>query len=89
MSQHDLTTEEGRAAYRKELRNIGRPLRLGGLALIILAALVMTAQSKGWGNLPQAATLVAYGMLPAGWALYLAAVFMRTRHHKRLLAEGL
>ena len=34
MSPPDLNTEEGRAAYRKELRNVGRPLRAGGLACL-------------------------------------------------------
>ena len=33
--------------------------------------------------------IVAYGLLAAGWALVVTAIFMRTRHHKRRLAEGL
>ena len=28
-------------------------------------------------------------LLAAGWVMVLAAIWMRTRHHKRRLAEGL
>ena len=31
----------------------------------------------------------AYGCLAVGWAMVLAAIFMRTQHHKRRLREGL
>ena len=62
----DLNTEEGRAAYRRELRRVAWPIRWGGLGLIVLGAL-----------------------LAVGWAMVLAAIFMRTQHHKRRLREGL
>ena len=38
MSRPDLNTEEGRAAYRRELRRVAWPIRWGGLGLIVLAA---------------------------------------------------
>jgi hypothetical protein len=85
----DLSTEEGRAEYRKELRRVGLPYRLGGLALIVLAAFVVVSASRGWLGLPEGSVVIGYGMLALGWALVIAAVFMRTRHHKRRLAEGL
>ncbi|HRO32329.1 MAG TPA: hypothetical protein PLQ03_02865 [Brevundimonas sp.] len=83
----DLSTEQGRADYRRELRRVAQPYRWGGLALILLAAVVVTAASRG--VLPEPATLIGYGMLALGWALVILAVFLRTRHHKRRLAEGL
>ncbi|MDO1558740.1 hypothetical protein Q0812_04785 [Brevundimonas sp. 2R-24] len=83
----DLDTPEGRAEYRRELRAVAAPWRLGGLALIVLGALVVLSVSGG--ALPQQATLVGYGMLALGWAAMVVAIFLRTRHHKRRLAEGL
>ncbi|MBX3475973.1 MAG: hypothetical protein KF910_00010 [Brevundimonas sp.] len=83
----DLNTEEGRAEYRRELRRVALPVRLGGIGMILVAALVVVAASRGF--LPQQATLVGYAMLAIGWALVIAAVHLRTRHHKRRLAEGL
>ena len=83
----DLSTEEGRAEYRRELRRVALPYRWTGLGLILLAAVVVVAASRG--VLPEPATLIGYGMLALGWALVILAVFLRTRHHKRRLAEGL
>ena len=40
-------------------------------------------------GLSEDAVVIAYGMLAAGWAMMMTAIFMRTRHHKRRLAEGL
>ena len=40
MPAPDLDSDEGRAAYRKELRQVARPLRAGGLALVVGAALL-------------------------------------------------
>ena len=83
----DLSTEEGRAEYRRELRRVALPYRWTGLGLILLAAVVVVAASRG--VLPEQAVLVGYAMLAGGWALVIFAVFLRTRHHKRRLAEGL
>ncbi|MEE2848878.1 MAG: hypothetical protein VX561_03310 [Pseudomonadota bacterium] len=89
MSRPDLNTEEGRAAYRRELRRVAWPIRWGGLGLIVLAAVVILAARQNLFGMGEAAVTVAYGLLAAGWALWVAAVFIRTRHHKRRLAEGL
>lgn len=87
MSSPDLDTEEGRAAYRAELRRVALPIRWGGLGLIVIAALIVTSVSQGWVALPQSAVGVGYGLLAGGWAMVIAAVFMRTRHHRRRMAE--
>ncbi|AQR61965.1 hypothetical protein BZG35_10115 [Brevundimonas sp. LM2] len=83
----DLETEAGRAAYRKELRQVALPLRWGGLALIILAALFCVAASRGLLGLSEETIVVGYAMLAAGWALVIATTFLRTRHHRRRMAE--
>lgn len=89
MARPDLNTEEGRAAYRKELRRVAWPMRTGGLGLIVLAAAVILASRQNFLGMGEGAVTVAYGLLAVGWALWVAAVFIRTRHHKRRLAEGL
>jgi hypothetical protein len=85
----DLNTEEGRAAYRKELRRVAWPLRMGGIALIVLAALFVLGVRFGVMGLTNDSLVIGYGALAVGWAMVIAAVFVRTRHHKRRLAEGL
>lgn len=89
MSRPDLETEEGRAAYRKELRRVAWPVRWGGLGLVLLGALFTLAVSRGMFGLPESAIVVGYGMLAVGWAMVIAAIYMRTRHHKNRLMEGL
>lgn len=86
LSPPDLESEEGRAAYRAELRKVALPLRWSGLALIVLAALVCTGASQGWLGLPESAVMVGYGLLAIGWMLVIATVFLRTRHHRRRMA---
>jgi hypothetical protein len=85
----DLNTEEGRAAYRRELRRVAWPIRWGGLGLIVLGALIALGVRNGALGLDNSAMTFAYGCLAVGWAMVLSAIFMRTQHHKRRLREGL
>jgi hypothetical protein len=89
MSAPDLDTEEGRAAYRKELRRVGWPIRWAGLALITLGAGIALGSRYGTWGLTNEALPFAYGALALGWAMVLAAIYIRTQHHKRRLREGL
>jgi len=89
MSLPDLNTDEGRAAYRKELRQVGRPLRLTGLVLIVAAAALILAVRQGVMGLNNDANVIAYAMLAGGWVLLIAAIYMRTRYNRRRLMEGL
>ena len=89
MARPNLETPEGRVAYRAELKRVGWKLRLGGFALIVVAALLVVIARDGKFGLTDDAVTVAYGMLFAGWALVITAIFQRTRHHKRRMAEGL
>jgi hypothetical protein len=89
MTLPDLETEEGRAAYRKELRQVALPLRWGGLALIVIGALLTLAVRNGTAGLTVEVMPFAYAALALGWALVLAGVWKRTQYHKRRLQEGL
>ncbi len=89
MSAPDLETEQGRVAYRAELRGVARPYRLGGFILILLGAGYVMGTRLGWFPADNTAVVIAYGAVAFGWALFIAATFLRTRHHKRRLAEGL
>ncbi|RZJ01866.1 MAG: hypothetical protein EON90_00685 [Brevundimonas sp.] len=89
MSAPDLDTEEGRAAYRKELRRVGLPIRLAGLALITIGAGLALGSRYGTLGLTNEVLPFAYGALALGWALVLAAIYIRAQHHKRRLREGL
>ena len=55
---------------------------------MVAAGLVLFAREGRFG-LTEDAVTVAYGVLAVGWALVIGSIFMRTRHHKRRMAEGL
>ena len=85
----DLDTDDGRAAYRKELRRVAMPVRWGGLGLIVLGAVLALMARTGTLGLDNTVMPAAYAALAFGWVLVLAAIVIRTRHHRRRLAEGL
>lgn len=87
MTAPNLDTDEGRAAYRRELKAFARPLRWSALALILASAAIIYAVTRGMLILPEFALQIAYGGLALGWALVLASIFLRTRHHRRRVAE--
>ena len=87
MSPPDLDTDEGRAAYRRELRLVARPLRWTALSLIVVSAAVIYAMSRGMLVLPQLVLLFAYACLAFGWGLVVTTIFLRNRHHRRRMAE--
>ncbi len=89
MSLPDLNTEDGRAAYRKELRGVALPIRWGGLALIVLGAVLALMVRNNILGLTNSVLPVAYAALGLGWGLVLAGIVIRTRYHRRRLAEGL
>lgn len=89
MSLPDLNTDEGRLEYRRELKRVARPLRWGGLFAIVLGAALALCARYGAFGIDNTVMPFAYASLAFGWALVLAAIFMRTQHHKRRLREGL
>ena len=87
MSRPDLATPEGRASYQAELRTVAVGWRVGGIALIFVAAIVMvSARSQ---NLDMHAPLMVAGfaILALGWILAFIGIFLRTRYHARRLRE--
>jgi len=86
VTRPNLSDEEAVARYRAELRAVGRNQRLAGFALVILGAVAV------WGGTlagPVGPTIqyAGYAALAFGWALMLAAIFLRTRYHRRRMRE--
>jgi len=86
MSPTTLPADEKIAAYRAELRAIGRTHRLAGFGLVLIGAVLVWAatQAGAFANIVQ---MVGYAALAAGWALMLAAIFLRSRYHRRRMRE--
>lgn len=86
MSTPDLSSDAAVAAYRAELRTVGRSQRLAGFALVVLGAIAVWAASMA-GAAGPALQWAGYAGLAVGWALMLAAIFLRTRYHRRRMRE--
>lgn len=86
MTKPDLTDDAKIAEYRAELRAVGRNQRLAGFALVILGAVAVWGSGYAGGAGPML-QWAGYGALAFGWALMLGAIFMRTRYHRRRMAE--
>lgn len=86
MTRPDFSDEAAVRAYRAELRAVGRTPRLAGFGLVVLGALASWSAPQ-FGGAGQVVQWMGYAALAAGWVLMLAAIFMRTRHHRRRLAE--
>ncbi|KQW83648.1 hypothetical protein [Brevundimonas sp. Root1279] len=86
MTRPDLSDEAAIAKYRAELRAVARAPRLAGFAFVILGAIAVWG-SNVLGAAGQVVLWIGYAALAVGWALMLAAIFMRTRYHRRRMAE--
>ena len=86
MTRPDLSDEETVKRYRAELRAVGRSQRLAGFALVILGAVLVWVASVA-GAAGPAVQFAGYAALAFGWALMLAAIFLRTRYHRRRMRE--
>jgi len=86
MTKPDLTDDAKIAEYRAELRAVGRSQRLGGFALVILGAIAVWAAGYA-GAAAGSVQWAGYAALALGWALMLAAIFLRTRYHRRRMRE--
>jgi protein-S-isoprenylcysteine O-methyltransferase Ste14 len=85
MARPDLSTSEGLTAYRQELRGVAQPVRFTAFGLVLLGAAVVVAAV--WLELPDWAVNGGYIALGVGWVLMVSAVFLRTRYHRRRMAE--
>jgi hypothetical protein len=88
MTRPDLSDAAKVAQYRAELKAVGRNQRLGGFGLVILGAIAVWAAESAGAAGPMV-QWVGYAALAIGWALMLAAIFLRTRYHRsRMREEG-
>ena len=82
----DLSSEEGRTAYRLELRRVAVWPRMAGFGLILGGALVLFWNLRFSGAPDQTLTIATYGAIGLGWALVLVAIFLRSRYQRRRLS---
>ncbi|QNA84813.1 hypothetical protein G4G27_13015 [Sphingomonas sp. So64.6b] len=81
----DLSTPAARAAYRKELRGIARPIRLMGVILAIIGAGLAVYRHLWMPTLP---TILPLVFVVLGALHMLAGIVVRTRYHqRRMLGE--
>ena len=86
MTPPDLSDAAKVAQYRAELRAVGRNQRLGGFGLVIFGAIAVWAAASA-GPAGPMVQWVGYAALALGWALMLAAIFLRTRYHRQRMRE--
>jgi membrane protein YdbS with pleckstrin-like domain len=83
----DLTTPEGRDAYRSELRGVARVTRTSGVALALAGAALGVTRFfvDPWPDWMRWSALV---LCVLGVALITTGFVQRTRYHLRRLAGG-
>lgn len=83
----DLSTREGLAIYRAELAGVAKPLRWGGLTLVMLGVILLFQTQSGWHSIADRmfgfAGLV---LILLGWVLMIMGIVRRTRYHKRRIS---
>lgn len=79
MTPPDLRDPVQRAAYRRELAGVARPIRWLGVALAIVAAALAALRARYWPQLPPVLPLVLLGMAALN---LLAGVVIRLRYHR-------
>ncbi len=80
MNRPDFDDPDQRRAYRRELKAVARPWRWLGIALLLGGVGVVPVRGRGFD--PLSLALVA-----AGWAVIIAVIVARSRHHRRRMAE--
>jgi len=84
----DLSTPEGKAAYRRELKAVARVPRLTGFLLILVGALLMIVRKAGYlGGNPAEPDWISLLALAAGWAALVLAFLQRNKYHRRRMSE--
>ena len=87
MSRPDLSTPEGRAASKAELRTVAVPWRVGGVALILVAAIVLVSAKGQNMGLGSPLMIAGFAILAMGWILAFVGIYLRARYHARRLKE--
>lgn len=84
----DLSTPEGRAAYRRELKGVARVPRLTGFLLIIFGAVFLLLRKAGYlGGNPAEPDWISLIALAAGWTVLVLAFLQRNKYHRRRMSE--
>ena len=68
-----------RAAYRRELQGVARPIRYTGIMFVLLGVLLAIMRLVWWPDLPEIVPLAALGL---GAFNMVAGIVMRTRYHQ-------
>ena len=67
----------------QSLRHVGAPWRAGGVAVVLLAALVIVvARARGF-SLHAPLMIAGFALLTVGWILAFVGVFLRLRQARR------
>jgi len=84
MTKPDLSDPAQRAAYRRELQAVARPLRFTGVAFALLGAVLAIVRSKWAPQMPSAIPMAA---LALGVLNMLGAIAIRTRYHQQRMKD--
>ena len=68
-----------RAAYRRELQGVARPIRYTGIMFVLLGVVLVIVRLIWWPELPEIMPLAALGL---GAFNMVAGIVMRTRYHQ-------
>jgi hypothetical protein len=79
----DLSTPEGRAAHRRELRGVAWPWRSAGMTMVAGGAVASLWLGRGSAHVTDStASLGALALIGAGGVLLVAAIVKRSLHAK-------
>lgn len=84
MTKPDLNDPVQRAAYRRELQGVARPLRYTGVAFALLGVMLAITRSKWAPQMPSAIPLAA---LALGVLNMVGAIAIRTRYHQQRMKD--
>lgn len=84
MTPPDISTREGRTAYRRELREIARKPRLLGFFLVLGGAALLAWPRMGgpWFLGDFKTQHLGGAALALGWVIWIWVIVVRTRYHK-------
>jgi len=75
----DLGDPAQRAAYRRELQGVARPIRYTGISFALLGVALALVRRQWFPELPAAIPLAALGF---GVLNMIAGIVLRTRYHQ-------
>jgi hypothetical protein len=84
VTKPDLSDPAQRAAYRRELQGVARPLRYTGVAFALLGVVLAIIRSKWAPEMPYVIPLAA---LALGALNMLGAIAIRTRYHQQRMKD--